>query len=408
MFYPTSLFTVFVCLLIFVSAAPLPLNRIQKRQTKFVTVTRRADQASSNPKIPALGIPTMDIPTITTPYLPTSFVPPIVTKSPSPQPSQPPQKTEESALPSNTPTNAPTIPETSQDTSPNYNDSSDSKAESAPSGIFWGLTYSPYNVDGSCPSYDKVVSDMKTISGATSHIRLYSTDCGQLENAVKAITENKLPLDVYAGVWISNGADRAQNEINDIINVAKKYGSSLIKGISIGNEDIFKGTIDESALINSINSARQAFKAAGLGHIPVYTTDTDAKFTQKMADACDLLQVNIYTVFDNNFVSIKASVDSILARVNNLKNIAGNKKIRIGETGFPSDGNSGTQSGNLKDQTEFANSIVCKLRAANVEYFFFEAKDAQWKKTESPLERSFGVYTSDFKQKLDLSKLGKC
>ncbi|OLY81237.1 putative family 17 glucosidase SCW10 [Smittium mucronatum] len=275
--------------------------------------------------------------------------------------------------------------------------------------VFWGLTYSPYNTDGSCPNYNKVESDMITLSSVTTRIRLYSTDCDQLLNVVKAISQKSLNIDVYAGIWISNGDERMNNEIDTLISVMKTYGSDRIKGISIGNEEIFKGTMSDTDLVKKLQAARSKINSAGFTNIPIYLTDTDANYSKKMADASDLLQLNIYTIFDSNFTSMDDSVNSVFDRVANAKaRLGSNKPVRIGETGYASSGSAGVQSGSQESQIEYAKKLRCKSSENGLEYFFFEAKDALWKSGESQLEQSFGVYNSNYEKKFDFSTLLTC
>ncbi|OMJ29275.1 putative glucan endo-1,3-beta-glucosidase btgC [Smittium culicis] len=280
------------------------------------------------------------------------------------------------------------------------------KSMNSGSSKFWGLTYSPYNTDGSCPSYSKVESDLITVSSVTNNIRLYSTDCDQLVNAAKAITQNSLPLDIYAGVWISSGDERMNNEIDTIIKVINTYGSNIIKGISIGNEEMFKGSMTESDLISKLQAAKSKIMAAGITGIPIYTTDTDSKFTKKMADASDIIQLNIYTIFDQSAKSAADSVESVFNRIEAAKSRLGSSKhVRIGETGFSSAGSSGSQSGSLQGEIDYAKALICKAAQIGSEYFYFEAKDALWKSGESQLEQNFGVFDSNFKPKFDFNLL---
>ncbi|KAJ2118908.1 hypothetical protein GGF48_004418, partial [Coemansia sp. RSA 921] len=155
----------------------------------------------------------------------------------------------------------------------------------------WGLTYSPYNTDGSCPDLATVTSQLQKVAGVTSNIRLYSTDCSQLRNALQAISSSNLNLGIHAGLWISDGESRMQSDLDEFIAAAKQYDSSLIKGLSVGNEDLSKG-MSESTLIGYINQVRARLQSEGLGHIPVYATEQDALFSQSLAAACDLVQIN--------------------------------------------------------------------------------------------------------------------
>ncbi|KAJ1855826.1 hypothetical protein LPJ73_002279, partial [Coemansia sp. RSA 2703] len=298
-------------------------------------------------------------------------------------------------------------PETSSASAPESSSSGNSGSSSG-SGSLWGLTYSPYNTDGSCPDVGTVAGQLAKVAAVTNNIRLYSTDCSQLSNALQAITSSNLNLNIHAGIWISNGDSRMQSDLNDFVSAAKKYGTNLIKGVSVGNEDISKG-MSESTLIGYINQVRARLQAEGLGNIPVYTTEQDAKFTSGMAAASDLVQINVYSIFDGSFTNIDASVQSIIQRANNVKNnVAGGKQVRFGETGWSSAGSTGPSPLTLANEIQFAQKIKCAAKSAGLDYFYFEAKDAQWKQGESASEQSFGIFNSGFTPKFDFSSLNVC
>ncbi|PVU84859.1 hypothetical protein BB559_007335, partial [Furculomyces boomerangus] len=245
----------------------------------------------------------------------------------------------------------------------------------------WGMTYSPYKPDGTCPDNTGMLKDLLSTTLLTNNIRLYSTDCNQLQAAVDLISSNKLNIGVYAGIWVSNGDARTDSEIAEFVRVANQYkGQGIIKGVSIGNEELFQNSMTEDQLIQNINKARAAITAAGINDIPIYTTDTDAFFSKNLADACDLVQINVYSIFDSVYTSIADSVTSVFTRINTVQQKVGsNKLVRIGETGYPSAGNYNTQQGSIANQLEYVNRFVCNAKKQNLEYFVFEAKDALWK-----------------------------
>ncbi|KAJ2177992.1 hypothetical protein EV181_006357, partial [Coemansia sp. RSA 532] len=256
----------------------------------------------------------------------------------------------------------------------------------------WGLTYSPYNTDGSCPDLATVTSQLQKVAGVTSNIRLYSTDCSQLRNALQAISSSNLNLGIHAGLWISDGESRMQSDLDEFIAAAKQYDSSLIKGLSVGNEDLSKG-MSESTLIGYINKVRARLQSEGLGHIPVYATEQDALFSQSLAAACDLVQINVHTIFDSAFTSIDASVQSVINRVNTVKaNAAKGKLVRVGETGWASAGNTGPSPLTLANEILYVQKFRCAARKSGLEYFYFEAKDALWKQGQAVSEQNFGIF----------------
>ncbi|KAJ2358424.1 hypothetical protein GGF43_000813, partial [Coemansia sp. RSA 2618] len=250
----------------------------------------------------------------------------------------------------------------------------------------WGLTYSPYNTDGSCADLATVASQLQKVAALTDNIRLYSTDCSQMRNAMQAISSSKLNMGIHAGLWITDGATRMQSDLNEFIAAAKQYDSSLIKGLSVGNEDISKG-MSEATLVGYINQVRSRLQNEGLGHIPVYTTEQDALFSKTLASACDLVQINVHTIFDATFTSIDASVQSVIQRVNTVEARTAGKLVRIGETGWASSGNTGVSPLTLANEVSYAQKFKCAADAHKLEYFYFEAKDALWKQGQAKSEQ---------------------
>ncbi|KAJ1965223.1 hypothetical protein GGI12_000911 [Dipsacomyces acuminosporus] len=272
----------------------------------------------------------------------------------------------------------------------------------------WGLTYSPYNADGTCPGVSSITSELKRVASVAGNIRLYSTDCSQLSGALQAITSSNINVGLYAGIWVTDGPSRFQSELNQFVEAAKKYGANLIKGVSVGNEDIAKG-MSESTLIGYINQVRSRLKAEGLGGIPVYTTDQDAHYTAGLAAASDIVQVNIYAMFDSQFFNLDASVKSVIQRADRIKNsVANGKPVRFGESGWSSAGTSGPCPLTLANQQEYAKKFKCAAAGAGYEYFYFEAKNANWKKGVSQAEQNFGIFDAGFAPKFDFSSFSSC
>ncbi|KAJ1859206.1 hypothetical protein LPJ76_000391 [Coemansia sp. RSA 638] len=272
----------------------------------------------------------------------------------------------------------------------------------------WGLTYSPYNTDGSCPDLATVASQLQKVAGVTGNIRLYSTDCSQLRNALQAISSSNLNLGIHAGLWISDGAPRMQSDLDEFIAAAKQYDSSLVKGVSVGNEDLSKG-MSEATLIGYINKVRARLQTEGLGHIPVYTTEQDALFSQSLATVCDLVQINVHTIFDSAFTSIDASVQSVIHRVNTVKaNVARGKLVRVGETGWASAGNTGPSPLTLANEISYVQKFRCAARKSELEYFYFEAKDALWKQGQALSEQNFGIFSAQYTPKFNFLDLSSC
>ncbi|KAJ2501158.1 hypothetical protein GGH96_002190 [Coemansia sp. RSA 1972] len=374
------------------SAAPAPTSAVSAPVPSSVV-----PQPSKTASAPA---PTSAVPA----PAPTSVVPPPPTVAPTPTPAP------STPQPSPSPKPSPEPVYTSEST-PEPVTSSPAAPEPekpASSRSLWGLTYSPYNTDGSCPDVGTVTSQLQKVAGVTGNIRLYSTDCSQLRNALQAISSSNLNLGIHAGLWISDGESRMQSDLDEFIAAAKQYDSSLVKGVSVGNEDLSKG-MSEATLIGYINQVRARLQTEGLGHIPVYATEQDAHFTKAIAAVCDVVQVNIYSIFDSIFTSVDSSVKSVIQRADNIKNnVAGGKPVRFGETGWSSAGSTGPSPLSLASEIAYVQKFKCAAAAAGYDYFYFEAKDALWKQGQALSEQSFGIFGHDFVQKFDFGLLNLC
>ncbi|OLY81208.1 putative glucan endo-1,3-beta-glucosidase btgC [Smittium mucronatum] len=259
--------------------------------------------------------------------------------------------------------------------------------------VFNGMTYSPYNSDGSCPDLATVSTQLTFLSKYTSSIRLYSTDCNQLAFVLQAISQSSLPLKVHAGVWASSGVDRANSEIDTVVSlVSNSAYSGIVADVSVGNEVIYGNLLTESQLISLINSAKSKLASANVS-IPVYTTEVDSSMTAGLIAAIDLVQVNLQTMFDATYTSISDSVDSIFTRLDNVKAISNGKTVRIGEVGYCHAGQVGAQVGSPDSQSQYIQAFTCKAKSLGVSYFIFEALDATWKTGSSLAEQSFGIFS---------------
>ncbi|PVU96314.1 hypothetical protein BB561_001253 [Smittium simulii] len=272
----------------------------------------------------------------------------------------------------------------------------------------WGVAYSPYRADGSCADYNTISKEVIAFSQFSKNIRLYSTDCNQLEYILRAIRENQLPTGVYAGIWVSEGEQRAAKETSDFLKVFIS-NSDIVKGLSIGNEELFKNSMSEDKLIETIQQIKLKIRSANVPYIPIYTTEVDSLFSRKLADSCDLVQTNVHSAFDDTFISIENSVDSVFNRILALKRRVGeDKMVRVGEAGYPSGGVYKSQPYSIKNQETYANNFICKARRLGLEYFYFEAKDSMWKKKSRELEKNFGLYRGDFTRKFSINEAGLC
>ena len=120
-----------------------------------------------------------------------------------------------------------------------------------------GITYSPYNADGSCKSSSQVASDLQTLKDYPV-IRLYGTDCDQVAN----VLQNKASSQkVFLGVYF---IDQIQSSIDTMSAAIKQYGSwDDVVSVSIGNELVNSNQATPAQVGQYVATGRAALTAAG-------------------------------------------------------------------------------------------------------------------------------------------------
>jgi hypothetical protein len=83
-------------------------------------------------------------------------------------------------------------------------------------------------------------------------------------------------------------------------------------------------------------------------------------------------------------------------------NRARRKRIVIGETGWPSSGspfqNSSKSLPSVPNAQYFLNSFICEAKRKNIEYYYHEAFDADWKRSDvnaTDQEFHWGIFNSN-------------
>ncbi|KAL3230949.1 hypothetical protein RNJ44_00588 [Nakaseomyces bracarensis] len=196
-----------------------------------------------------------------------------------------------------------------------------------------GITYSPYNNDGSCKSASDVASDLAQLTGY-SMIRLYGVDCNQVENVLKAkATGQKLFLGIYYVDQIQAGVDTMKAAIDS-------YGSwDDVYTVSIGNELVNSGQATTDQVAQYIATGRSALQAAGYTG-PVVSVDTFIAVINNPAlcEYSDYMGVNAHAYFDQNTVASDAG-PWVLQQIQRVWTACGGKKdVLITESGWPSQG----------------------------------------------------------------------
>lgn len=252
-----------------------------------------------------------------------------------------------------------------------------SSPSSAPSGGSFsagakGVTYSPYNSDNSCKSASQVKSDIAKLSDY-SLIRLYGTDCNQVENVLPALADGQ---EVFLGIFdVSN----IESQVENLAKVVKNNGGwNRVHTVSVGNELVNAGQANPSQIKQYVNTAKSALKSAGYTG-PVVSVDTFIAVINNpdLCDASDYIAVNAHAFFDGHVTAQEAG-KWLLGQIQRVSSACGNKKkVFITETGWPTRGDSNNvavpSTQNQKDALE-AIASHCGNDAT-----YFNAFNDMWK-----------------------------
>ena len=251
-----------------------------------------------------------------------------------------------------------------------------------------GICFSPY-IDGQNPDVGTYIPEaqieerIKIIAPYTGWIRTFGSSSG-LEKTGKIA--RKYNLKVAAGAWIGNNTTVNEQELQKLRDVASAGEADIL---IIGSEALLRGNVTEVQLINYINDIRSDFP-----NLPVTTVDTYDQWQKHplLVDAVDVICVNIYPYWEG--IDISTADTFTVQKYSDIVNISEGKQVIISELGWPSAGEVNIQA--VPSPTNAALYIK-KMKSwalnNNIQYFWFEAFDENWKKTnEGEVGAHWGIW----------------
>ncbi|KAK9371127.1 glycoside hydrolase superfamily [Lipomyces kononenkoae] len=239
-----------------------------------------------------------------------------------------------------------------------------------------GITYSPYNSDGSCKSTSQVASDVAQF-GSYELIRTYGVDCNQVENVWAAISSSQK---LFIGVFDVTALDSA---ISTISSAAATYGWDQVYTVNIGNELVNSGEYTAAQVVDFVNSARSQLRAAGYKG-PVVTVDTFVAViaNPSLCAASDYAAVNCHPFFDGGVVAADSG-SFVKTQIGRVSAVCPGQDVLITESGWPKQGqNNGVAVPSVANQKAAISSLVEYVADQLIE---FTAFNDYWK-TPGPFE----------------------
>ena len=168
--------------------------------------------------------------------------------------------------------------------------------------IFPGIDYTPYNAQypdclSNMPSQNNITMDVAVLSQLTPQIRLYGTDCNQVEMVLEAIDKLQLKdeVKVWLGVYLDGNKTTNDRQMSQMWTVLDKAGSDPFQGVIVGNEVLFSQYMPKQQLIDTIGNVKKNLTSKNI-KLPVATSDLGVSWDETLAQPVDYVMANVHPV----------------------------------------------------------------------------------------------------------------
>ncbi len=258
-------------------------------------------------------------------------------------------------------------------------------------GEVGGLAFSPYHrgespENNQTPTDAEIRQDLRIASHVTHQIRTYTVAGGMA--AIPALAE-PYGLKVTLGAWLDRKLPGDEAEVRRLIATAN--ANPDVQRVLVGNEVLLRDDLKPGQLIAYIEQVK-----AGV-HVPVSTAEPWHVWLKypALANSVDYITVHLLPYWEG--VPVKQALHEVMARYDELHRAYPNKKIVIGEVGWPSNGVAvGGAVASRVNQAYFLRSFFRLAHARGLDYFVMEAFDQPWKTSfEGRVAGYWGMYDLD-------------
>ncbi|MDP3994942.1 MAG: glycosyl hydrolase family 17 protein [bacterium] len=267
--------------------------------------------------------------------------------------------------------------------------------DSHASAFVRGICYSPYrngqNPDtGPHPDENEFRKDIPLLASISNAIRLYGTE-NNLEKIPGIIQENEPNLKINAGAWLGKDREANERQLSNLVTLVQNYPG--IDSVTVGNEVLLRQDLSEAELIVYIRRVKDVVAC------PVTTAETwwEWKNHRNLAAEADFVLAHFFPYWEPIPIPINQAVPFVKEKYLELKSKYSDKKIVVGETGWPSAGESrGPAVPSVDNQRRFVNELLIWTQTERVDFYYFDAFDENWKKKyEGEVGGHWGLYYSD-------------
>jgi exo-beta-1,3-glucanase (GH17 family)/cellulose synthase/poly-beta-1,6-N-acetylglucosamine synthase-like glycosyltransferase len=266
-------------------------------------------------------------------------------------------------------------------------------------GQIGGFAFSPFHQGESpeknqYPSPAQIKSDLALVAQHTKNIRTYTVE-GDL-GTIPALAEG-MGLNVTLGAWLDRHPDANAAELAKVIQVAN--ANADVKQIMVGNETVLRGDVPVPVLIRDINQVKAQT------HVPVSTAEPWHVWLKypELGRSVDFITVHLLPYWEG--VPESYALQDAMNRLAAVHKAFPDKRIVIGEIGWPSDGiDIGAARASTVNQARFMRDFFNLAQQQHIQYFVMEAFDQPWKTSfEGRAAGYWGMFTLDRAQKWSLT-----
>ncbi len=236
-------------------------------------------------------------------------------------------------------------------------------------------------------------ADLALLAAQTNRIRTYSS----IDHAEVPRLAADHGLTVAAGAWLDTRAMNNEDEIAALIKAVRENRN--VNRVIVGNEVILRGDLSVAELIKKIKFVKRRVS------VPVSTAEPWHIWLRypELAKQVEFLTVHLLPYWEG--LTIEDSLDYVFDRYDDLRAAYPNKKIVIGEVGWPSQGD--RVDGALASpaaQVRFMREFFARAAERKLDYYVMEAFDQPWKADrEGSAGAYWGMFAADRTQKFTLS-----
>jgi cellulose synthase/poly-beta-1,6-N-acetylglucosamine synthase-like glycosyltransferase/exo-beta-1,3-glucanase (GH17 family) len=235
----------------------------------------------------------------------------------------------------------------------------------------------------------QIRTDLTAIAAHAKAVRTYASTQG-LERVPEIAAE--LGLTVTLGIWIDKDDARNQREIATALDLARRYRN--VTRLVVGNETYLRHEHTAAELVKIIRRVKRD------SPVPVATADHWKTFIDhpELVDAVDQVFAHILPYWEG--MPKETALQGSLDIYDRLRAAYPNKKIVIGEFGWPSEGHNFERA--VPDpisQAVLLRDFVARANAAGIDYNIVEAIDQPQKLFEGNVGPYWGIFDASLRPK---------